>query len=126
MLNDSTITFKVGTLIIGTFELKNVHSDKRILVGELLGLSRENTENENLIKILRVFQTLDDNPRNDFALNIPKSEQISIKVSTTMVIATVGNENIQIPHITGGSRMGVLLIHRVIQVLPQLNLIQVL
>ena len=63
--SDENITFYVGDLKLGTFELKNIHNGK-IFPADLVGVDVNNTTNNNLIKIIRFLQSIDndDNPNN--------------------------------------------------------------
>ena len=64
---DKTITFKVGSLIIAKdFDLLKINSDGIILPADIVGVDRNNTINEKLVKLLRVLQSLDkDNNANN-------------------------------------------------------------
>ncbi|WP_457744629.1 BspA family leucine-rich repeat surface protein [Sulfurimonas sp.] len=55
---DKNITFKVGEMVLGTVKLP-LKSNK-VLPSELIGIDANNTTNENLIKIIRFLQSLDD------------------------------------------------------------------
>ncbi len=76
--SDESVTFKLATLDLGTFDFHKMKADKKILVGEVLGLERTNTTNKELIKILRVLQTLDDNSDEDI-IHINNDIKDSIK-----------------------------------------------
>ncbi|PLY07660.1 MAG: hypothetical protein C0625_05645 [Arcobacter sp.] len=64
--SDKSVTFKIGSLLLGTLDLSKLNNDKNILVSEVLGLERTNTSDTNLKKVLRFIQSLDDdnNPAN--------------------------------------------------------------
>ena len=58
---DKTITFKVGSLVIAKdFNLTKINSDSKILPADIVGVDRNNTKNEKLVKLLRVLQSLDN------------------------------------------------------------------
>ncbi len=59
---DTSVTFKIGNLLIGTFNLSRLNTDNKILIGEVLGFGRDTptTKNAVLIKVLRILQSLDD------------------------------------------------------------------
>jgi surface protein len=88
---DKNITFTLGDLIIvGNFDLTKINSDGMILPVDIVvdkdgvSLDRNNTTNKNLIKLLRVFQSLDEDsdPTNDIEITqdtknkLTKSENI--------------------------------------------------
>ena len=78
---DTSVTFKIGNLLIGTFNLSGLNTDKKILIGEVLGLGRDTPTNKNavLIKVLRVLQSLDDD--GDLENGIMISDDIKKKIS---------------------------------------------
>jgi surface protein len=57
---DTTITFKAGSLTLAGFNLSRLDSDKKLLPADIFGLSRENTTDANLLKFIRVVQSLDN------------------------------------------------------------------
>ena len=58
---DTTITFTIGSLKLADFNLSNLNSDARVLPADLAGVDRNDTSHPNLLKLLRVFQALDEN-----------------------------------------------------------------
>jgi surface protein len=57
---DKTITFKASSLIIAKdFNLSNINSDNQILPSDIVGVDRNNTTDEKVVKLLRVLQSLD-------------------------------------------------------------------
>jgi surface protein len=64
---DKTISFTVGSLTIAKdFTLSKLNSDGNILPADIVGVDRTNISVENIIKLLRVLQSLDNdnNPDN--------------------------------------------------------------
>jgi len=58
---DKTISFTVGSLTIAKdFTLSKLNSDGNILPADIVGVDRTNISVENIIKLLRVLQSLDD------------------------------------------------------------------
>jgi surface protein len=58
---DKTITFTIGSLIIAKdFILSKLNNDGKILPADIVGVDRNNTRNEKLVKFLRVLQSLDN------------------------------------------------------------------
>jgi surface protein len=64
---DKTISFTVGKLIIAKdFNLSKLNNDGKILPSDIIGVARNNTTNQKLVKLLRVLQSLDnDNNANN-------------------------------------------------------------
>ena len=77
-LDDISVTFNISTLELGTFYLKNLNPDKRIVTGKILSFKRNNTRDKTLIKILRIIQSLDDDPKESI-INI--SDEIKTKIT---------------------------------------------
>ena len=77
--NDSNITFKLGELTIGSFNLHNLKSDKLVLIGELFGLDRNNTTDTRLLKVIRLLQSFDDDNNPDDGIQI--SDTVKDKIS---------------------------------------------
>ena len=58
---DKSINFSAGKLIIAKdFDLSKLNSDNKILPSDIVGIDRNNTSDEKLMKILRVLQSLDN------------------------------------------------------------------
>ncbi|MCP4971815.1 MAG: hypothetical protein GY932_14620, partial [Arcobacter sp.] len=63
--NDKTITFKVGNITLGTMNVSNVNSDKRIFVQDLVGVDRTDTTNSTVLGVAKLLQTLDSDSTTD-------------------------------------------------------------
>ncbi len=63
--NDETITFKVGNITLGTMNISNLNSDKRIFVQDLVGVDRTDTSNTIVLGVAKLLQTLDSDPTTD-------------------------------------------------------------
>jgi surface protein len=63
--SDKSITFKIGNLVVGSVDLNKTHSGK-FYPADFVGVDVNNTTNDNVIKILRLLQSLDEdnNPNN--------------------------------------------------------------
>jgi surface protein len=63
---DKKITFTIGSLIISKFTLSKLNSDGKILPSDIVGVDRNNTTNEKLVRLIRLLQSLDNdnNPDN--------------------------------------------------------------
>ena len=85
---DSSVTFKLGELTIGTFNLHNLKSDKTVLVGELFGLDRNNNTDPRLLKTIRLLQSLDNdnNPNNGIQISDAVKDKISDLIDTNTSI----------------------------------------
>ena len=68
---DTTITFRVGSLTLADFNLSKLNSDNKLLPADIFGVSRENTTDANLLKFIRVVQSLDtdNNPNNGILID---------------------------------------------------------
>ena len=58
-LGDKKITFSVGGVVLGSFDLSKIGKDGIITPSDLLNLTKDNLSDENLIKILILLQSLD-------------------------------------------------------------------
>ncbi|WP_457605988.1 BspA family leucine-rich repeat surface protein [Nitratifractor sp.] len=76
---DKNVTFKIGEMKIATFELSKLKPDKKIFVGELLGLDRNDTTDQNLINLLRFLQTLDSDNNPDNGIQI--TDEVKYKIN---------------------------------------------
>ncbi len=54
----ATITFKIGGVEIGT--ISNINSDKKVFIQDVVGVERDDTNNNEVLKIARFLQSLDD------------------------------------------------------------------
>ena len=93
--DDKNVTFKIGELKIATFDFSKLNKDKKIFVGELFGLDRNNTTNENLINLLRFLQSLDEdnNPDNGIKTTDEEKENINNLIDLNDTIKPDFSEN---------------------------------
>jgi hypothetical protein len=93
--DDKNVTFKIGELKIATFDFAKLNKDKKIFVGELFGLDRNNTTNENLINLLRFLQSLDEdnNPDNGIKITDEEKENINNLIDLNDTIKPNFSEN---------------------------------
>ena len=68
---DTTITFKVGSLTLADFNLSKLNSDNKLLPADIFDVNRTNTTDANLLKFIRVVQSLDNdnNPDNGILID---------------------------------------------------------
>ena len=95
---DSKVVFKVGKLEIGSFELKKIKSDKKVLPADILGLDRNNTTDKNLMKMIRVLQSLDKD--NNVSNGIQIEDSIKDKITKEIESNTTYKKNIEENNIT--------------------------
>lgn len=81
--SDTSINFKIADIDLGSFNLSQLKNDKKVLVSEILGLDRSNVSDDNLKKLLRFLQSLDEN--ND------PNDGIKISENTKKLITTDSN-----------------------------------
>lgn len=102
---DTTITFKVGSLTLADFNLSNLNSDGKLLPADIFGVSRDNTTDANLLKFLRVVQSLDNDNNPDNGIFIDDntkgflSTTINIKdanISQLQTIMTSANKTLKL------------------------------
>jgi len=70
-IEDTIVTFKIGNLILADFNLSNLKEDNKILPSDIFGQDRNDTSNENVLKFLRLIQSLDNdnNPNNGILID---------------------------------------------------------
>jgi len=78
---DKKITFSVGGIVLGSFELSKMPKNGIVTPSDLLGLKKENLTDENLIKMLVLLQSLDDgqNQPNHILIEKTAREALSDK-----------------------------------------------
>jgi len=64
--SDTSVEFYIGGVILGDYNLSRLLDDKKILVSELLGFARDESNDEKVVKLLQFLQSLDSdkNPLN--------------------------------------------------------------
>jgi len=102
--SDTSISFKVGSLTLADFNLSKLNSDKKLLPNDIFGIDRNNTDNQDVLKFLRVVQSLDndsnasngilidDNTKNELIqdinikdINITQIQTIMNNISKTLI-----------------------------------------
>ena len=81
---DKTITFSLGNLIIAKdFDLSTINSDGIILPADIAGVDRTNISNGNIMKLIRVLQSLDNdnNPSNGISIDEDTKGYLNTKVN---------------------------------------------
>lgn len=83
-LEDTTITFNIGNLKVADFNLSAINTDHKILPADLVGVDRNNSTDVNVLKLIRLFQSLDDdnNPYN--GINITDSIKNGIVIENNV------------------------------------------
>ena len=72
------VTFKIGGVEVGS--ITNINSDKKVLIQDLLGVNREDTNNSQVLKIARFLQSLDSNQDPSDGIDI--SSQLTQQLAT--------------------------------------------
>jgi len=102
---DTTITFKVGSLTLADFNLSKLNSDNKLLPADIFDVNRTNTTDANLLKFIRVVQSLDNdnNPDNGILIDDNTkgflSTDINIKdanISQLQTIMTNANKTLKL------------------------------
>jgi len=92
---DAKISFYVGSLKIGEFNLSNLKSDKIILPADLFGLDRNNTTDDKIVKVIVFLQSLDsdNNPNNGITIDDNVKDKITDLLENNTTIKTSLSEN---------------------------------
>lgn len=72
-INDENIIFKIGGIVLGDINTSDINIDKNIFIPEILGLARANQSDENLLKVLRLIQSLDSDVNTSNGIDINTS-----------------------------------------------------
>jgi len=56
---DKKVVFKIGSLTLGDVDVDSIKEDAKVLPSDLVGVDRNNTTDDQLVKLLQVIQTLD-------------------------------------------------------------------
>ncbi|SMN12625.1 Fibronectin type III domain protein [Bathymodiolus heckerae thiotrophic gill symbiont] len=78
--SDSKVTFKIGGLTLKKdFLLSKINVDNKVFPTDLVGVDRNNVTNPQMIKILQILQTLDEdsNPDNGVKITVDTREDIT-------------------------------------------------
>ena len=71
--SDTNVTFKVGSITLGTINIVDINPDGKVYVQDLVGVSRDTIENDKLLKIASFLQSLDNNS-NSSIINLTQSD----------------------------------------------------
>lgn len=67
-----TVTFKVGNVIIGTYDTANIGADRIVMPQDIVGVSRSDIAHPDVLQIGRLLQTLDANGDLTDGIDIPE------------------------------------------------------
>jgi len=69
--SDKSVKFHIGSIVLGEYNLSKLPSDHKILISELLGFPRNESNNAQVIKALQFLQSLDSdkNPLNGITID---------------------------------------------------------
>ena len=59
--NDKSISFSVGKIRLGEMSISDINNDSKVLIQDLVGISRNNIEHEKVLKIAMFLQSLNSN-----------------------------------------------------------------
>jgi hypothetical protein len=82
---DTNISFSIGGLKLPVFTLSNINSDGRILPTDFTGVDRNNTTDANVTKLLRLFQSLDDDGNASNGITITDTIKNSLTTSSNIL-----------------------------------------
>lgn len=77
--NTCNVIFKIGGILIGEIDTSNINEDKNVLPADLIGVSRDNTEDEKVVKLIQFLQTIDDDDNPDNNIQITKEAREKLK-----------------------------------------------
>ncbi len=77
--NTCNVVFKIGGILIGEIDTSNINEDKNVLPADLIGVSRDNTEDEKVVKLIQFLQTIDDDDNPDNNIQITKEARKKLK-----------------------------------------------
>lgn len=77
--SDKKVIFKIGDVKIGEYILANLKSDSYVFPTDIANTDRTNIENEHVLKIIRLVQTLDNdqNPNNGIKITDTTRKKVS-------------------------------------------------
>jgi len=99
-IRDENIEFRIGGIILGNINISNINIDKDIFIPEILGLDRTNQSDENLVKILRLIQSLDNDENSSNGIDINSSssskfDNLDINISNLSIIDMENNLSVK-------------------------------
>jgi hypothetical protein len=77
--NTCNIVFKIGGILIGEIDTSNINEDKNVLPADLIGVNRDNIEDEKVLKLIQFLQTIDDDDNPDNNIQITKEVREKLK-----------------------------------------------
>ncbi len=83
--NAQTISFSVGGIKLLDFNLSKLNKDRKIYITDLVGVDRNDTSNENVLKILRILQTLDDDDNASNGIRITQNIKNTLDANINIV-----------------------------------------
>jgi len=108
-LSDINITFKAGNITLGTMKVVDINPDLKLYIQDLVGVSRETTDNAEVLKIATFLQSLDteENPNVitldasdlDILNEIKNIEDINITRQLAFVEKTPKSEDNVLEHL---------------------------
>jgi len=77
--SDKKVIFRIGGVILGEFYFKNLKDDTKIYASELLGFSRDESNDQKLVKLLRFLQSMDSdsNPQNGITITYGDAKKLA-------------------------------------------------
>lgn len=91
--SDTNISFSIGSLKLPDFNLSAINSDGMILPSDLVGVDRNNSTDANVSKLLRVFQSLDDDGNPSNGINITQATKDDINITQNLLDLNISEIN---------------------------------
>lgn len=87
---DTYVEFKIGKLVIATYQLSNLNNDNKIFPTDLAGVERNDYNNTQVVKLLQTFQTLDNDgdPSNGIEIVDEVKEKFTLNQSINDIDVT--------------------------------------
>jgi len=80
--NDTDITFKIGGITLGSYPLSSINSDRKLLIGELLGSGRDDSTDSKVALLLQFLQSLDSDGNALNGITIDENSALSLRDTT--------------------------------------------
>ena len=85
-----TVVFKIGEVTIGEIVAADINTtDTRVYLSEAIGLDRDNISNPQLIQILQLLQTLDEDDNASNGIVVPASAATDLNETLDLTAGTV-------------------------------------
>jgi len=88
-----TLIFKLGTLELAKIDLRYMPNDNKLYITDLVGVNRDDTNNQKVSNLSRVFQSLDNNLNSHDGIKIDFVRSNNISNLYTKVLKDFNNEN---------------------------------